>query len=214
MNIVSKLREIFLEALFPSKSIERRVRSMDLDDFLPLREVVFDRERNIISLFRYKNLFIREAIRQLKFRRSSRIAKIFAEIIYAEIFEDVSDAFIFENTEKIFLVPVPMSKRERKLRGYNQIELVVEEILKIDRKTFEFDKNILIKVRETERQTELSREKRLKNIKRAFSTNNDVSNKKILLIDDVSTTGTTLMEARKTLEKAGARKILSVTIAR
>ena len=83
---------------------------------------------------------------------------------------------------------------------------------------FILEKNILIKPKETKHQARIhNRGERLKNIIGSFAIKNTeknlLKNRNIILIDDIITTGATLTEARKTLKKAGARKIIAFTVA-
>jgi predicted amidophosphoribosyltransferase len=71
----------------------------------------------------------------------------------------------------------------------------------------------LIKIKDTEDQVKLDFEKRLDNLKDVFIVKNH-SPKKIILVDDVKTTGTTLKECAKVLKKAGTREIIALTILR
>ena len=81
---------------------------------------------------------------------------------------------------------------------------------------FSFLNNVLIKPQETEHQARIhNRSARLKNIVGSFSVKNEelIKNKNIILIDDITTTGATLTEAKKVLKHAGARKIIAFTVA-
>jgi len=77
-----------------------------------------------------------------------------------------------------------------------------------------FLKNVLIKNKETSFQSKLSRKERENNLLNAFSCNKEIRNKKILLIDDIYTTGSTIEECAKTLKQSGANRIIGITIAR
>ena len=82
------------------------------------------------------------------------------------------------------------------------------------------EKDFLIKPKETEHQARIeNRKERLKNIQGSFAVKNtanninSIKNKNIILIDDITTTGATLAEARKVLKQAGARKVIAFTVA-
>ncbi|NMB60982.1 MAG: ComF family protein [Chloroflexi bacterium] len=111
------------------------------------------------------------------------------------------------------LIPVPLSKKRLKQRGYNQVVLwgiPLGKVLGIP-----FNTTILTQTKETASQVSLSAEERWKNIRGAFSVDIDqVEGKDILILDDVITTGATLDECARVLRKAGARKISALTIAR
>lgn len=207
-----KILEFLLEIIFPSKNIEKRVKKMTFDDFSLLLDVGFEKEINILSFFKYNKPIIREAVWQMKYRKNSGITKIFAEIIYSEILEEISDSNMFGESVPL-LIPIPMGKHEKRKRGYNQTELLAEEIIKLDKNFIDYNPNLLRKTKETKRQTKLRKYEREENIRGAFEVLGNVKNKNIILLDDVYTTGATLLEARKVLKEAGAKNVLSVVVA-
>src|SRR3989344_6085699 len=119
------------------------------------------------------------------------------------------------------LIPIPLSSKRYRERGYNQAELLCENLVKLDENVnFKLEKNILIKQIDTKHQAHiLNRSERLKNIVGSFTilyTGKNIGlikNKNIILIDDITTTGATLTEARKVFKQAGARKIIAFTVA-
>ncbi len=81
---------------------------------------------------------------------------------------------------------------------------------------FQLEKNILIKTKETERQVNIKdRAKRLKNLAGSFAVGKPelIRGRNIILIDDVTTTGATLTEAKRVLKRSGAKKVIAFTIA-
>lgn len=123
-----------------------------------------------------------------------------------------------KNSQKILqdgiLIPVPLDKRKLKKRGFNQSEEIAKEISKALKIPLIPDN--LVKTKETQPQMELSEEERLINIKDAFSVKNpdEIKNKKVLLVDDVYTTGSTMEECARVLKKAGVKEVWGVVIAR
>ena len=136
-------------------------------------------------------------------------------------YENIIREKIIINNKKIYgfmknydiIIPVPMYKTKKWLRGYNQVELIARELSK--------DLNIplkcttLTKIKDTKKQSSLTRAERKQNIKNAFIVKNasDIENKKILLFDDIITTGSTLNECSKTLKKAKVKEVAILTIA-
>ncbi|HJN62883.1 MAG TPA: hypothetical protein QGH03_01460 [Candidatus Paceibacterota bacterium] len=205
-----KIWEILSEIVFPSSLTERKIRRMNLGDFNTIKEVSFSSESKVLSFFKYKNPLVKETIGQIKYKRNGRLTKIFAEIVYSELLEEISDLSLFENFNNPILVPVPMSNIEKRERGYNQVELLVDEIVKISGGSLSSDFNLLRKIKNTKRQTELKREERLENIKGVFEIGLGVEGKNIILIDDVMTTEATINEAREILEHGGAKVFVVV----
>lgn len=174
----------------------------------------------IFPLFDYRNKTVKNAIALLKYKGRKRLASVFADVIYGRMLEELSDMETMENFRDAILIPIPLSSKRKRERGFNQAELICRELIKIndlrDSVDIKFEKNILIKPKETEHQARIEdRSKRLKNIIGSFAVKNGelIKNKNIILIDDVTTTGATLHEAKKMLGQASARKVIAFTIA-
>ncbi len=113
------------------------------------------------------------------------------------------------------IVPVPLHLERLKERGFNQSGLLAGELARKLRVPVSFD--TIIRKNQTEPQTRLNRVQRLKNVKGAFELSGarDVQGRRILLVDDVFTTGTTLSECARTLKKkGGASEVHALTVTR
>ena len=122
---------------------------------------------------------------------------------------------IFENIQKYDkIMPVPISKKRLKARGYNQSLLIAKEIAK--KTNLELVNNCITKTKNIIEQSKLNREDREKNIKGVYKLNNKklIENKKILLIDDIYTTGSTVNECSKTLRNGNPKKIGVLVLAK
>ena len=106
-----------------------------------------------------------------------------------------------ENFDFDLIIPTPLSEKSLKKRGYNQSQLLAEEISKILEKPIRSD--ILLKIKETKHQKELGFNDRQNNLKDAFHIEHpkEIKNKKILLVDDIMTTGATANQCAKALKK-------------
>jgi len=161
----------------------------------------------------YQNKLVKKLINQFKYKPFIKdLSTTLASLIITHFY--LSNKFHFFVSKKTILVPVPLERKKLKMRGFNQSEEIAEEIslrLKIL-----LLKNVLIKIKKTQSQTELSKEKRKENIKDAFLCKNteQIRGKKIFLIDDVFTTGATMEECAKTLKQAGALQVYGITVAR
>lgn len=110
------------------------------------------------------------------------------------------------------LVPIPMPTMRKYMRGYNQAELLAKEISEII--SIPINNNLIIRVKNPKRQVKTkNKSERLKNQHNSFKIINDVSNLDIILVDDVTTTGATIDEARNILIKNGANKVIAITVA-
>ena len=159
----------------------------------------------------YKSNLIKTLIHQFKYEPYIKDLSSSLALLIITHFNLIQKEF---PPESYILIPVPLSRKKLKKRGYNQSEEIAKELsenLKIPLIT-----DCLIKEKETPPQMELPKEERLKNIKGAFSVlhQEKIKDKKILLVDDVYTTGATMEECAKILKKSGASEIWGVAVAR
>lgn len=112
------------------------------------------------------------------------------------------------------IIPVPLSKPKFILRGFNQSAIISKELAK--RLSIPYSENYLIRINDTPTQTHLGIEGRKKNIKGAFKVvePNNIRERRILIVDDVMTTGTTLNEIATILKHQGAQAVWGIAIAR
>lgn len=131
---------------------------------------------------------------------------IFANLLVSRYRQEIEDSDL--------VVPIPMHKYKRLWRMYNHSQILAEEIAHL--LEIEINSNILLKVRNTRPQTALSKEIRAKNLVGSIDVRNGkkVRNRKILLIDDVMTTGSTANICASKLKKAGAKEVKVLCIAR
>ena len=154
----------------------------------------------LISFFNYNGI-IRNNILNYKFKEKPFLAKTFVKFLSKQ-----EKAFeIIKSYDKI--IPVPISKKRFKERGYNQSKLIAKEIsnyIKID-----VVENCLYKTKDIIEQSKLNKEERIKNVQGVYELKNMqiLKRKKILLIDDIYTTGSTVNECCKTLSEAKPEKI-------
>ena len=157
----------------------------------------------------YDGEIIKNTIHALKFRSVKSVAQPLAEILikYADSL-DLS----FKNFS---IIPIPLSRNRLRKRGFNQSEL----ISKIFSENFglALETDVLIRSKHTKPQSETrSLAERKENVTLCFAVNGglNITNKNIILIDDVTTSGATLLEAAKILKSAGAKKIVALTVAK
>lgn len=151
--------------------------------------------------------FSKKLILDFKFYGHTQNAKILAKWLYlagADIFYAGVD----------LIMPVPLSYRRLLRRGYNQSAVLARLLSK--QTGIKADVLTLKKTKHTVPQSSLLGKARLKNVKNVFKLQNEekVKGKRILLIDDVLTTGATLNECAKVLKKAGALSVDTLTVAR
>ncbi len=112
-----------------------------------------------------------------------------------------------------WIVPVPLHPTRLRERGFNQALLLARAFFPKDRRV---TANLLVRSRPTEPQTSFNGGARRTNLKNAFAVvkPQQLAGKKILLVDDVFTTGTTVNECARVLKKAGAAEVMVLTLAR
>lgn len=147
----------------------------------------------------------RIAIKVLKFLGKKNLAVVMGRMM-AEVVEKEPRYFPID-----LVVPVPASKGHLEQRGFNQTAELAKSIsrqLKV-----KMDDKVLIRVKETPLQRELSKEEREKNLLCAFKVEdkNKIYRKNILLVDDVYTTGSTSRECARTLIEGGAERVAVIT---
>ncbi len=112
-----------------------------------------------------------------------------------------------------WVVPVPLHPRKNRKRGYNQSDLIAREVAAENGPALA--KSVLKRTRNTPTNTGLSASERIRNVSGAFVVHSkfNFSGKRILLIDDVITTGSTLNACAEPLKKAGAAAVFALAVA-
>jgi len=155
-------------------------------------------------------------IHSLKYKGKIQLAKPLGMLLFSAFMS-------YWDKESIdIIVPVPLHIKRFRKRGFNQSFLLVRDWAQLAKSlsiTFahiEIDKHLLLRNRWTESQTGLGRRQRAANIKNAFSINksSNITGKRILLVDDVYTTGATANECAKVLLRGGAGSVDVLTLAR
>ena len=149
----------------------------------------------------------KKLILDFKFCDKTSSAEVLSSLLYTAGFD-------IWNEKPDLLIPVPLHQLRLLKRRYNQSALLVKYLsLKTEIKADYFS---LVRLQNTIPQVELSGAARRRNLRSAFAVKNTdkIQNKRIVLIDDVTTTGSTLNECAKVLKAAGAGEIYALTLAR
>ena len=143
---------------------------------------------------------IRKKIIKYKFLNAPYLYYFFASVI-------LDDLKLIEYIKKFdIIIPVPIHKKRKKKRGYNQSELIAKVISqKLD---IQLQLNVLYKIRNNLPQSTLNQAERKYNAKNVYILKNKelIENKNILIFDDIYTTGNTVNECSKILKMAGAKE--------
>jgi len=122
------------------------------------------------------------------------------------------NCFTHPHCHELLIIPIPLSKKRRRYRGFNQAEIIAREFSAYFNYELNFD---LKRLKHTNPQVTLNEIERLENIKSVFAWQGEnLNNYTIILIDDVVTTGATLNEAAQVLKEAGAKKIYGLVLAK
>lgn len=169
----------------------------------------------INPIFHYKDNKVKAIIWELKYHENILPLEHIGKIIYEEIVSEISDIVLFDNDARFILIPVPITNQRRIERGYNQSELICRAIIENDSEhTLLYAPQWFQKIKETPRQSHsLSKYDRVMNLLDSFEADRRVEDTYVILIDDVVTTGSTLLEARKELFNKGAKSVRAFTIA-
>jgi ComF family protein len=165
----------------------------------------------IIIASSYENKLLQKIISHFKYKYITDLKYCLAEILIRKLTStslDLSD---------ITIIPIPLHKKKFKYRGFNQAELLAQALS--DDLSIPIYSDIIRRRKNTSAQAQLSSLKRRKNIKNAFNikeglSKNFLSNKKVLLVDDVCTTSSTLEECAKELYKLNPKEIWGLVLAR
>ncbi len=151
---------------------------------------------------------------ELKYKHRKVVAQDFGRSLADITLELMTDIHHFVPKEYI-LIPIPLSPSRFRERGYNQA-LLLAEALATHLPNLKLEKNILKKKNGRDRQAHISKKgKRLENMHGVFYAEKrpDLKHRTCILIDDVTTSGATLIDARRALRKAGANHIYAITVA-
>jgi len=186
------------------ENCEKRIKRIERFVLIENLDKNFDK---LIYVFNYEKL-IRKLILRYKFSDKPYLSNFFLKIML----KNKKICKILKNYD--IIIPVPMSIKKKRIRGYNQTDLIAVILGKELNKVVLIDG--LLKIKETKTQSILKLEDRQSNVKDAFIVNSnlDVKNKKIVIFDDIYTTGATVDECSKQLKLSGANEILVLVIAK
>ncbi len=161
-----------------------------------------------VPLFAYADYMspVQDIIIQFKFRGITLPATLFAPPLCEQFQKQLT------SLGAAMLVPVPLYPSREKYRGYNQAALFAKQLA--DLLDLPVREDILFRIKKRKPQAKLKFEKRAENIRGVFTVAKEVENgERVILVDDVVTSGATAREARKELEKAGYKVCGVVAIA-
>lgn len=230
-EMISKLKNAVLDFLFPRECLGCGAKNppnggLCSECFNGIGHPSLPKKGSVFAAADYGDDVAKKAIWALKYRKARGLAEPLAELMFRRS-ECRMEALPPSRSnpsepDKWLILPIPLTKKRLRERGFNQSELIAKYLsdkinAKNGRMSVRVALDVLYKIKDTPSQVSVKdKEERLLNLKNSFGVKNPESaaGKKIIIVDDVTTTGATLKEAEKTLKEAGAKKIIAMVAAR
>ncbi len=163
---------------------------------------------NCISVFIFSGeCEISQIIHTMKYKGFRSVGEVLGRIVGEELKH--------QQVECDYIVPVPIHKARLRERGFNQSYHISKGVCKII--GGEVINDLVLRVRNTQSQTTLNKAERSLNVKEAFEINakykHSIENYRVIIVDDVITTGATINEITEVLRSCGAKKVMAATVA-
>lgn len=157
----------------------------------------------LICLYPYKGI-LKSKMLQLKFYRHTYLAKTFGDIVAYTITK--------RKIKADYIIPVPISQKRLRERGFNQTELMAKTISQLT--NINMKSKILNKTKDNLKQSMVELNQRSKNVSQVYEIkkNNEIKGRTVILIDDIYTTGATMNECAKILKKNGVAKVIAIAV--
>lgn len=205
LHTLRRAGERVLDTILPPKARSARTKERSLAE-LPLEPLAIRcQERRILTLTRYNEPAIADLIQALKYERSAHAAALAASLLADFLREEIHTLRLLGDLP-VVLAPVPLHRARQRERGFNQVSRILSHLPREfhDGTLSLVAPQLLVRTRHTPAQAKLSRAARLINVSGAFSLSHPLrSPVHVILIDDVATTGATLLHAAAPLEAAG-----------
>lgn len=200
-----------LDIIFPPRRDETLVRGAEREQISAL---LTPRRLSdapvVIGLLPYRHPLVKACVREAKFHDSEKAARLLGCVLA----QYLMDTQPFPTSSTRFLVPVPLSKKRQRERGFNQVERIARASFTYIKEGYGFETKLLGRIRHTKPQTRLNRAARLRNMEGAFALYGTLApNAAYILIDDVTTTGSTLKSALALLEQDGTSSVAGIALA-
>lgn len=195
-----------LDFLFPPSEDEMRIRAAAPIDF-KLKLNIQHIHPGLIALASFKDPQVRAAVHLLKFHNNSHAALLLSALF---------SAYLEQTKQQPLVIPVPLSPKRYRERGHNQVHTFCK-LCEATHPKLEIRTDLLKKTKHTKPQSSLSVEERKGNVTGVFSltahAHTVLANKHVIVLDDVVTTGHTLLQAKAELQKAQPASLLCVALA-
>ncbi len=164
-----------------------------------------------ISVFEYGDI-IRLIIKNSKYGRR----QFYALRLLTRYGLNLLNAETIKDLNNFMVLSVPLSHKKISIRGFNQADLIARELAAFLK--LKYESNVVVRLKDTEAQYKFGRTERFKNLTLAFEVTagfkERLKDRQVLIVDDISTTGATLMELAKVIKLAGADKVITFSLAK
>ncbi|MEI6396661.1 MAG: phosphoribosyltransferase family protein [Candidatus Taylorbacteria bacterium] len=238
MQFFRLLYSTFQDALFPLSEAERGLFSYSPEkafEVLPKASLTpkmidptgSETYHQTLGIFAYKDERVSRLVWNIKYKKSKPATKIAGYALRKVISALLCPDGIIDTLKTIVIVPMPITQRRRRERGYNQCELITEEMAHYVNKDIQiiFENKLLLRIQHTSHQKHKDREARLELEGGIFKVDEKILNEikgkivgvlegtQFIIVDDVITTGTTIRGAIETMKKAGLTNVRGVALA-
>ena len=250
LKIALKIWVFLLDTIAPPDPVVRRIENMSVDDFMRVvvraahvQQTQPNTEQSksgyvrpkLEAILSYKDPLVKTTLLEVKSYGNKKLALLLGSVLYthlcAELAQDRGGGFTYikadtrQHSLPPLIIPIPITKKSLRARGWNQCELIAAGLKNADgQKTterrdhsarFEIRTDILYKIRETADQVGKGRHERFENLKNSFAVKNPekVRGREVILFDDILTTGATLGEAARAIQSAGASHVTCIALA-
>ena len=176
----------------------------------PLTETIW-------AVYDFRDRHVRSMLWALKYHNRFSIAKAIASQLHERLITELSEIQTFTHLGSIIVIPIPVAPKRLRERGYNQAEHLARAILMYDTEHhYTLRTDILTRLDHNTHQARIkNRAERLRNPRNTYVVKHAkrIQKATIVLIDDVTTTGATLAEAKRVLKKAGAKRVYALCVA-
>ncbi len=198
---------MFLHFFFPprkSESLVYTLRLSDLEKLIPSQLPHHSQRR-----LPYQHPSVRALVWELKYHQNPHALALAAEVLREALLDIASELLAAP-----LLIPLPMHPARKKARGYNQTELLCKATAATLGESVIYTQDALLRTRETTPQQSLSKYQRQTNVAHSMKAEAEIVRSRVcIVVDDVTTTGATLKEAKRALLAAGAAHVIMLALA-
>lgn len=211
---VSLLKKIFFTLFSAHDERQTLLHHTNLDTWKELGHLRTT-STGTIYIFEYQKQIIKDALYYIKNKMDATLAEKLCTISTDIILEYLAEENEFKNYKDLCIISIPPHKDQLHKRGFNPSELIAKIIAK--ELNIEYIPSALELTKQTKSQKTLSKQARKDNIKNSMGVSsrklNSLQDKSVIIMDDITTTGATLTEAKRALTQAKPRHIICIAMA-